>query len=514
MQHVVSITFADAAAAAQGAARLAELGRRERGVTVGAVARVDRSEGGAPRLEEIDGDVAAHPAAAGAGLGAIVGAIGGPGAAAAGGLAGALVGGAVAAADANRRDFLLEVVGDEVPPGHVAVVALVHEDSRAPLDEAFAGTGARVRRWLPQDIEADLRAAELAVERGIRVERRPSVAVVTGASAGVGRATVVALARRGMTVGLLARGRAGLDGAARDVEAAGGTAIVCPTDVADAAAVEAAAAQVEDEAGPIDIWVNNAMTTVFAPSWEVRPEEFRRTTEVTYLGQVHGTLSALSRMRPRDRGVIVNVGSALAYRAIPLQSAYCAAKFAGRGFSEAVRSELLHEGSNVRLTMVHLPAVNTPQFGWCLNRLPKHPQPVPPVYAPQEAAAAIVAAALDPPRAKILGGFNSLLVVANKIAPGVVDHYVAKTGVASQQTDRDVEPDRPFGLWEPVDDTEDHGARGIFGDLEGGMRRPKYWASVPKQVVDVLEATVRRAGEVVADRRGSFGRIDARSARR
>jgi len=254
----------------------------------------------------------------------------------------------------------------------------------------------------------------------------PKVVVVTGASAGVGRATAVAFARRGAAIGLLARGEAGLEGALADVEAAGATALVVPTDVADADAVEHAAAVVEDELGPIDVWVNNAMSTVFAPAWEVSPAEFRRATEVTYLGQVYGTLSALRRMRPRDGGVICNIGSALAFRSIPLQSAYCASKFAIRGFTESVRSELLHEGSKVHITMVHLPAINTPQFSWYVNRLPRHPRPVPPIYGPDAAADFIVNTCVDSPRRhKIMGGFNKFLVVANKVAPGVIDHYVA-----------------------------------------------------------------------------------------
>jgi NAD(P)-dependent dehydrogenase (short-subunit alcohol dehydrogenase family) len=330
----------------------------------------------------------------------------------------------------------------------------------------------------------------------------PKVVVVTGASAGIGRATAVAFAQRGASIGLLARGEAGLEGALADVEGAGATAVVVPTDVADAEAVERAAGVVEDELGPIDVWVNNAMTTVFAPAWEVSPAEFRRATEVTYLGQVYGTLSALRRMRPRDRGVVCNVGSALAFRAIPLQSAYCAAKFASRGFTEAVRAELLHEGSNVHMTMVHLPAVNTPQFTWCVNRLKKVPRPVPPTYAPELAAATIVEACLDARRHKILGGFNKFLVVANKVAPGIIDHYVARTGVDSQQTDLDADPDAPFDLWQPVDGAggKDHGARGIFSDSEGGMLTRQWVASVPRIAVDAALATVDRAREVIRKR--------------
>src|SRR4051812_25229263 len=307
---------------------------------------------------------------------------------------------------------------------------------------------------------------------------KPGVVVVTGASAGVGRATAEAFGRKGWSVALLARGEAGLKAAAAAIDA---PTLVLPTDVAEADAVEAAAARIEDELGPIDAWVNNAMTTVFARSWDVAPDEFRRATEVTYLGQVHGTMAALRRMRPRDGGVVCNVGSALAFRAIPLQSAYCGAKFAVRGFTEAVRAELLAEGSGVRVTEVHLPAVNTPQFTWCLNRLPKLPRPVPPVYAPEVAADRIVLAVESPVRHRVLGGFNRFLIVANKVAPGIVDHYVARTATDSQQSDRPAGTD--IDLWSPVDADEDHGARGPYRELEGGMRNPRWLVTVPKQLV-------------------------------
>lgn len=334
--------------------------------------------------------------------------------------------------------------------------------------------------------------------------QRPSpIAVVTGASAGVGRATVRRLADRGFDVALLARGEAGLDAAAGEVRAAGRRALVVPTDVAAAAQVDDAADRVEAELGPVDIWINDAMTTVFAPFAEVDADEFRRATEVTYLGQVYGTMAALRSMRRRDRGHVLNVGSALAYRGIPLQSAYCGAKFACRGFTESVRAELLAEGSNVRISMVHLPAVNTPQFGWCLSRLPNHPQPVPPIYTPETAAKWIVRVAIDPRRQKILGTYNTFIVLANKVAPGVIDHYVARTGVSSQQADFAADPDRPVDLWKPVDgaDGTDHGAEGIFGDRAHGVLDPSFLKTVPSSVAEIGRAFVARAREAVRDRR-------------
>jgi NAD(P)-dependent dehydrogenase (short-subunit alcohol dehydrogenase family) len=335
--------------------------------------------------------------------------------------------------------------------------------------------------------------------------RGTGVVVVTGASAGVGRAVAEEFGRRGWAVALLARGSAGLAAAVRDVEAAGGTALALPTDVADPDAVEAAARRTEKELGPLDVWVNNAMATVFAPSWEVAPEEFRRATEVTYLGQVYGTLAALRRMRPRDRGMVLNVGSALAHRAIALQAPYCAAKFATRGFSEAVRVELLQEHSRVRISTVDLPAVNTPQFSWCRNLLPKHPRPVPPVYAPEVAARHIVAVALRPRRQKVVGSFNQLVVWASKLAPGIMDHYIARTTVASQQADFDADPDRPHNLWDPVDgkDGSDHGAEGVFDTLEGGMLHREALTGLPQQALAVLRSTGDRLAEVVRDRTGS-----------
>src|SRR5881227_4070516 len=264
---------------------------------------------------------------------------------------------------------------------------------------------------------------------------KPEVVVITGASAGLGRATARAFAREGAHIGLLARGRDGLEGARRDVESLGGRALVLPTDVADAEQVERAAEAVEREFGPIDIWVNNAMVSVFSPVKEMEPEEYKRVTEVTYLGVVYGTLAALKRMLPRDRGVIVQVGSALAYRSIPLQSAYCAAKHAIQGFVDSLRCELLHDKSNVRVMMVQLPAMNTPQFSWVKSRLPRKSQPVPPIYQPEIAAEAIVYASHHPRREIYVGMPTVGAITVNKVVPGLLDQYLARFGYDSQQYD-------------------------------------------------------------------------------
>ena len=278
----------------------------------------------------------------------------------------------------------------------------------------------------------------------------------------MGRATARAFAKRGAHVGLLARGVAGLEGARRDVESLGGRALVVPTEVADAGQVEAAAAAVEAEFGPIDVWVNNAMVSVFSPVMEMTPEEYRRVTEVTYLGTVYGTLAALRRMRPRDRGAIVQVGSALAYRGIPLQSAYCAAKHAIEGFCDSLHCELIHDRSRVRLTMVQMPALNTPQFGWVKSRLPRKAQPVPPIFQPEVAAEAIVWAAHHHRRSLMVGWPTVEAIVGNKLAPGWLDAYLAHTGFDAQMTGEPEEPGRPDNLWEPVDAGQDHGAHGTF----------------------------------------------------
>lgn len=332
------------------------------------------------------------------------------------------------------------------------------------------------------------------------------VAVITGASAGVGRATARAFAANGFDVALLARGEAGLEGAASDVRAAGARAITVPTDVADFEAVDAAASRAESELGPIDVWVNDAMTTVFAPSWELKPEDFRRAVEVTFLGQVWGTMAALARMRPRDRGSIVNVGSALAFIGIPLQSAYCSSKFACRGFFESTRAELLHEGSRIQMSMVHLPAVNTPQFNWCQTTLDRHPQPVPPIYQPEVCARFILEVAQDGRRDKVIGSWNKLLVMAGSLFPGLGNQYAALGAWETQLTDQPVDPGRPSNLCEPVDRDRDAGARGIFDRKAGGFLDPSFLKSLP-DTARTFSTAVRRT---VAEKRQTI-KASARS---
>ena len=306
------------------------------------------------------------------------------------------------------------------------------------------------------------------------------VAVITGASAGVGRATARAFAERGFDVGLLARGQAGLDGAVKDVQNAGTRALAIPTDVADFDQVAAAATRVEEELGAIDVWVNDAMTTVFAPAWEVKPSDFKRAVEVTFLGQVWGTMAALSKMRPRDRGQIVNVDSALGFIGIPLQSAYCSSKFACRGFFESTRAELIHEKSHVRMSMVYLPAVNTPQFDWCQTVFDKHPQPAPPIYQPEIPAKFIVDVALDGRREKIIGSWNKLLVAVARVAPGLGNQYAAIGAWDTQLTSQNVKSDRPVNLYEPADADTDYGAHGEFDDRAHGFFTPSFLKSLPK----------------------------------
>jgi len=291
---------------------------------------------------------------------------------------------------------------------------------------------------------------------------KSEVVVITGASAGIGRATAHAFAKQGACIGLLARSREGLEAAQKEVEALGGHALVLLTDVSDPEQVETAAAAVETAFGTIDVWVNNAMASILSPFVEIEPEDFRRVTEVTYLGYVYGTMAALKRMKPRNRGAIVQVGSALAYRSIPLQSAYCGAKSAIRGFTDSIRCELLHDNSNVHITMVQMPAVNTPQFGWIKTSMPHQPQPVPPIFQPEVAAEAIVWSAHHQRRELYVGGSTVEAILGTKIAPGLLDRYLAKTGYSSQQTDQPVAPDRPSNLWEPVS----HGNYSAHGQFD------------------------------------------------
>jgi NAD(P)-dependent dehydrogenase (short-subunit alcohol dehydrogenase family) len=306
------------------------------------------------------------------------------------------------------------------------------------------------------------------------MNQRCEVIAITGGSAGVGRATVRKFAKHKARIGLIARGLDGLKGAQKEVEDLGGESRVFPVDIANPDQVEAAAAQIEAELGEIDVWINNAMTSVFSPVKEMTPEEFRRVTEVTYLGCVYGTLAALKRMLPRDRGVIVQVGSALAYRGIPLQAAYCAAKHAIQGFCESLRCELIHDKSNVRLTMVQLPALNTPQFGWVKSRLPRKAQPVPPIFQPEVAAEAIYFAAHYPRREFYIGAPSVAVIVGNRLVPGLLDRYLADTGYDSQQHDGPEDPNRAHNLWQPV--AGDHGAHGAF-DTRARSWSPQLWTS-------------------------------------
>lgn len=324
--------------------------------------------------------------------------------------------------------------------------------------------------------------------------------VITGASAGIGRATARLFGARGDRVGLLARGQAGLDGAVADVERAGGRALAVPTDVAEHSQVAAAARRVEAALGPIDVWINVAFTSVFAPFWEIEPEEFKRVTEVSYLGFVYGTHVALALMRPRDHGTIVQVGSALGARSIPLQSAYCGAKHAVNGFTSSLRTELMHDGSKVRVTVAQMPAVNTPQFSWVLSRLPNHPQPVPPIYQPEVAARGVAYAADHPGRKQYwVGASTAATIVGNKLAPPLLDRYLARTGFKSQQTDEPAEAGRPNNLWVPVDgeDGADHGAHGVFDD-RAHARAPELVVSHHARALSALAGVaLGAAGAVV-----------------
>jgi NAD(P)-dependent dehydrogenase (short-subunit alcohol dehydrogenase family) len=330
--------------------------------------------------------------------------------------------------------------------------------------------------------------------------------VVTGASAGVGRAVVEAYAARGARIALLARGRAGLEGAAAAAKRLGADAVLTiAVDVADADGIEAAAQRTEDELGPIDVWVNCAMTSVFAPVMETTPKEYRRVMDVIFLGYVHGTQAALRRMLPRNRGSIVQVGSALAYRGIPAQSAYCSAKHAVQGFDDSLRAELRGLGTKVRLSAVQMPALNTPQFGWVRTRLPNHPQPVPPIYQPEVAARAVLWAADHGPRDINVGVSTLLTRLGNKFAPGVLDRYLGRTGLESQQTDQPVDHKQwRDNLFDPVDDEKDYGAHGIFDD-RSISRSPALWAVTHKPALAaagaVAAAAVGAASAALAARR-------------
>jgi short-subunit dehydrogenase len=327
-----------------------------------------------------------------------------------------------------------------------------------------------------------------------------TIVAVTGASAGVGRAVARALGSRTASVGLLARGVDRLERARMEIESAGGRALPLVVDVADAEAVEQAASRIESELGPIDVWINNAMASVFSPVHQTTAEEYRRVTEVTYLGAVFGTLSALRRMRRRDRGVIVQVGSALAYRSIPLQSAYCAAKQAMRGFTESLRTELIHERSGVEVTMVHLPALNTPQFGWVRSRLPRKAQPVPPIFQPEVAAEAILWAAENVPRELHVGSSTELAILGEKLAPGLMDHYLADAAWNGQMHDGPEAPDRPDNLWAPV--PGDQGARGEFG-ARARAWSPHLWLATHPLVYRLAALGVGVAAAIKTARRST-----------
>ncbi len=324
---------------------------------------------------------------------------------------------------------------------------------------------------------------------------RSETVVVTGASAGLGRAIAREFGRRGARVGLLARGIDGLQAAKSEIESMGGKAIVVVADVANADAVEAAAARIEQEFGPIDIWINNAMASVFSPVKKMKAEEYKRVTEVTYLGVVYGTLAALKRMLQRDRGTIVQVGSALAYRSIPLQSAYCAAKHAIAGFTDSLRCELIHDKSKIHLTMVQMPALNTPQFGWVKSRLKDKAQPVPPIFEPEVGARAVYWAAHHHRREVYVGWPTVAVIVGNKFAPGVLDHYLGRTGYASQQTSQPEDPNRPDNLWKPVEG--DHGAHGTF-DSRAHQRSYELWTDLHRSWFGLGLAIATTAGFLLA----------------
>jgi len=328
------------------------------------------------------------------------------------------------------------------------------------------------------------------------------VIVITGATGGVGRATAHAFAKQGAKIALLARGQKQLDATKVEVEWLGGQALAIPTDVADPAQVEAAADLAENTLGPIDVWVNNAMVSVFAPIKAITPQEFKRVTEVTYLGQVYGTMAALRRMLPRDRGSIVLVGSALAYRGIPLQSAYCGSKHGIEGFYDSLRCELLHDKSNIKTCMVQLPAMNTTQFDWVLSKLPRKPRPMGKIYQPEVAAQAILYAAAHNRRSIWVGASTYKAIIGNKLSPSYADHVLARNGYDGQQTKEPVSPERENNIWEPVQ--QDRGIHGGFGD-EAADHSITLWAAVHRGFIataaGVLVVTSLLAGNKLRDRR-------------
>jgi NAD(P)-dependent dehydrogenase (short-subunit alcohol dehydrogenase family) len=329
----------------------------------------------------------------------------------------------------------------------------------------------------------------------MNIPSSPRVVVITGASGGIGRASARLFAKQGDHVALLARGSTGLEAVAHEVRALGGTALPISVDTADQEALDRAADRIEDELGPIDVWVNDAFTSVFARFIDIEPEEFRRVTDVSYLGFVNGTRTALRRMLPRDRGVIVQVGSALAHRGIPLQSAYCGAKHAMWGFHESLLTELRHDHSNVHVTTVAMPGVNTPQFTWVLSKLPKKAQPVPPFYQPEVAARGVLFAADHPERrAYWVGIATAGTIVANRVAGGLLDRYLALTGVASQQTPEDKDLDQPVNLWHPADGQSgrDFGAHGPFDD-RAFSHSPQQWASQHRRALAVTAGVAAAA---------------------
>ncbi len=317
-------------------------------------------------------------------------------------------------------------------------------------------------------------------DKSITPKDHSGVAVVTGAAAGLGRAIAREFAKHGYDVGLIARDEGSLENARAEVESVGQRALICAIDVADADAVDEAAGRIERELGPIDVWVNDAMVSVFSPVKEMKPDEYKRVTEVNYLGYVYGTQAALKRMLPRDKGVVIHVGSALAYRAIPLQSAYCASKHAIQGFHESLRTELIHDKSHVRTTMVQMPALNTPQFDWVESKLPDKPQPVPPIYDPEVGAEAVYWAAHHERREMVVGVTTWGAIQLNKLIPGMLDWYLGRTGYKSQQTDTPDDPNRTNDVWKPV--PGDHGAHGRF-DARSVTTSSQVWATTHRGLV-------------------------------